>query len=240
MRTFKIGILGNSVALRVRPPLKIPENVNYGRILEKQLQDKLPDTNVIVTNKAKGAATIIDFVRDIDNQLNLFPDFFILNFGVVDSCTREVPKWFYDIQDKKTDNLFRLAVASIYSRVFKKNRPFFVRIRGQKSWVSYSKYEKYFKKALFILSKETNAEIIVLSINLANQRVEDELPGSRKNQIKFNNLIKKITTENGHLFLDTSSLQSENYYPDGVHFSNKGHKQIADLLTELILSHKQK
>ena len=236
MKNFKIAILGNSVALRVRPPLKAPDNINYGKIMEMLLLNKLPDLNVMVENKAKGASTIVNLIQDIDNQLNSFPDFFILNFGVVDSCTREVPKWFYDLQDKKTDNLLRIIAASVYSRIFQKNRPFFVRIRGKRSWISYRKYKKYFTRALTILTKETNAKIIVLAINLANNRVEKEPPGSKNNQIKFNRLMEEVAINNGHFFIDTSDLISNLHYPDGVHFSKQGHEIIAERIVNIILS----
>jgi len=58
MRNLKITIIGNSVALRNRPPEKYPLNKNYSQYLEDYLYSELDNTNIFINNKALGANTI--------------------------------------------------------------------------------------------------------------------------------------------------------------------------------------
>ncbi|MBU8893920.1 MAG: hypothetical protein KOO66_14155 [Bacteroidales bacterium] len=235
MQNYKITIIGNSVALRTRPPEKNPENKNYGKLLEEDLCLKIPDKNFVVTNKASGAYTVYNILTKIDDFVNTFPDFFIINLGVVDASTREVPLWFYRLaSSKKTGFIFRLA-SLIYRVIIIKARPVLVKLRGKRSWISSKKYIKYFSLLIKTLLKETNAKIIILPINPANERIEKELPGSLKKHLIYNKIMKDASDEFSLYFVDLEFLYSEKHYPDGVHYSLSGHTNVEQELSEIIL-----
>ena len=47
--------------------------------------------------------------------------------------------------------------------------------------------------------------------------------------------MKQITTKYSGSYLDTNDFITTDFYPDGVHFSSKGHYLIAKKLSEIIL-----
>ena len=221
----KISIIGNSVALRVRPVEKFPNNKNYHQLLEESIGGSHD-----VINLALGAQTIKDIYGDIDKYVRTFPNVFILNVGVVDASTREVPLWFYRIATKKSLNPINVFSELFYRNIISKVRSPLVKLRGKSSWISIKKFERYFELFISSILKETNSQIIVMSINEANDRIEKQLPGSRDNHRKFNKIMEQISDKYSLSFVNTNDLINTDDYPDGVHFSISGHKKISDEL----------
>ncbi len=44
MKKVKVVVIGNSVGIRVRPPLESPHNLNYSQLLEQLISDLSPDS----------------------------------------------------------------------------------------------------------------------------------------------------------------------------------------------------
>lgn len=235
MRKVKICIIGNSVALRTRPPVQYPGNKNYTTILHDELNTTKATQNYIIENKAIGAHTIINTYQNIEEFIQNFADIYIIHLGVVDACTREVPLWFYRLASRNREDIFSLIFRFIYRRIIARIRPFLVYLRFKRSWISKKVFRKYLTKLTETLLKETNGKLVFLPINLANERIENALPGSRNNQIAFNNIIEDISVKFNQVYLSLSDLNSEEDYPDGVHFSLKGHQIIAGRLKDLVL-----
>lgn len=235
IKKLKIIVAGNSVALRVRPPEEHPGNENYSVLLEKKLQNSLDDRIVLIENRSSGALTIPEALNQADKLINDFPDYYILNFGVVDASSREIPQWYYKRINKKAKSTFEYLLAAVHGNLLKKYRPFFVMIRGKRSWVSTKKFRKCFSTLIGTLVKETNARIIALPINPANNRVEQELPGSRDKQLIYNRIIQEACNKYKQIFLDTTDFIEERHYPDGVHYSAVGHELLAEKLKDIIL-----
>ena len=112
-----------------------------------------------------------------------------------------------------------------------------MKLRGKRSWISRKKFKKYFSELVQTLSKETNAKIIAIPINPANQRVEKQLPGSLKKHLEYNTIIKEIIKDHSQEILNTDFLQSEIHYPDGVHYSLEGHQIVAKEISKIILKY---
>lgn len=220
----KITIVGNSVGLRVRPPVNYPENKNYCIYLQELLRKE----GIQIENISTGASTIQNHLENIDEIINKSSDIYIINLGVVDSTIREVPLWFYRIATKKYGNLLNKLLFLIYHNFISKLRPFFSLLRGKRSWISKKRFRFLFSDFLDQIFKECNAKILVLSINIANDRIEKQLPGTRNNQKAFNEILKIETIKRNHIFVDLSDLKPETHYPDGVHFNTAGHKLVAE------------
>lgn len=229
MNNKKICIIGNSVALRVRPTEEFPNNKNYFQYLQEYLDDSYS-----LHNLGYGALTVKDVYKNLDNYINIFPNYYILNLGVVDASTREVPLWFYRLATKKNLNLFFIFFALFYRNIISKIRKPLVYLRGKTSWISKRKFEKYFELIVSNLLKETNAQIIILSINKANNRIETQLPGSLKNHKLFNGIMREIAEKYSQKFINTNDLITQDDYPDGVHFSKNGHIKIAEKIKSVI------
>ena len=234
MQKLKITIIGNSVTLRVRPPKRSPKNLTYGEILESRLQEKIRDRLVLVNNMGKGAATIKRCLHNIDHYVSSSPDYFIINIGVVDACTREVPFWVYNIATSKHYNTLTKVCRFLYRGVIMKFRPYLVNARFKRSWTSKKTFRTLYRELLVTLLKDTNAQIITLPINIADDRIERELPGSRKNHYKFNDIIEQLSCEYGLRYIDLTSLNATEHYPDGVHYSVAGHQCVAEKISYAI------
>ena len=235
MKKFSITIIGNSVALRVRPTKNYPDNLNYSQLLQKKIETKLLDSIVCINNLSNGASTINEFYVKIDELIRTFPDFYIVNIGVVDASTREIPLWFYRIANSKRRNLLTTLSDAVYRNFIIKHRSLFVNLRFKRSWISKSVYKKYFDSLIHSLVKETNSQIIILPINIGNERIERELPGSQENHIAYNKVMEEIAQKYNQSFVDLSDLQSEQHYPDGVHYSTEGHEIVADRIAKIII-----
>ena len=228
----KISIIGNSVSLRVRPPQKSPNNKNYTAFIQEYFDEN--NSDILIDNKAIGATTVYNVICKIDEYVNAFPDYFIINLGVVDASTREIPLWFFRLANSNKDGFVFLASRIFYRVFLMKFRAILVRLRLKRSWVSEKKYKKYFKFLIEYLLKETNAKIIVIPINKANTRIKKELPGSDKKYEKYNKIMFDIATKNNCSFIDISDLNDKEHFPDGIHFSADGHKIVAERIIEQI------
>lgn len=226
---MKITIIGNSVALRVRPPEPFPANKNYTYLLQEAV-----GIEIMIENIALGASTISNWLDNIDSVINSFPDIYIIHIGVVDATVREVPLWFYRLATRRSDRFMNTLFRGIYRGLISKFRPVLSRLRGKRSWTSLKTFTSDYERLIHLLLKDTNAQLITLPINLANERIEKQLPGSRKNHHLFNEVIKKTTEKYHQHFLDISDLQPEEHYPDGVHFNASGHTEVAKRLKKLI------
>lgn len=226
---MKIVIVGNSVALRVRPPQSYPGSGNYSYLLQKKI-----GTNGTVENLSIGATTVSNWLEEVDTVINKFADVYIINVGVVDATTREVPLWFYRLANKKSEKFGSRILKGLYRGAIAKNRKILAKIRGNRSWISKKRFTKEFDQLLQLIIKDTNAKIITLSINPANDRIEGQLPGSKRNQLEFNQIIKTLTQKHQQTFIDLSDINAATHYPDGVHYNGKGHQEVAERLFNAI------
>jgi len=229
-----ITIIANSVALRVRPPEL--EKRSYNKVYSTHLEEKLnKEGEWSVKNLGWSRRMVTEFEANRDLFVSTFPKYFIINLGCVDAPTREIPLWYSDIIfRRKNQNLFR-PFNWFYLKVIKNffRKPL-VWLRGKRSWVSKKKFSKHVKIMLDTLLKETSAEIIVLGINSGNQRIEDNLPGTLENYLKYNEMLQQQCERSFVHFIDVSDLKSETHFPDGIHYNSKGHQIIATRLFEKI------
>lgn len=233
MKHLKISIIGCSVALRVRPPKTI-DNKNYGQLLLEKLSNKYSDYSIQVNNKAFTRATLKDIYPKKDDVISDYPDYIIINIGIPDVSTREIPMFVSNILTYKSHYKIALLMNYMHNKIVKPNRRFFVILRGKKSWISKKQFEKLYTKLVVYIQKETNAKIIILPINLPSQRIENILPGTTNNVIQYNETIKSISQKFKIDLINIDDLDQEKHYPDGIHYSTEGHDIISSKITELI------
>jgi lysophospholipase L1-like esterase len=232
-KLYKIAIIGNSVALRTRPPQLLNDNQNYGVRLESLLNQE-GDAFYLVNNYGFGRATIYEIYLKLDNLIAAMPDLYILNIGIVDASTREVPLWFSNIVTSRKKNIFHNTMRAFHHYIFKRFRPFWVKARGKKSWISESSFKNYYRLIIEAIKKDTHARLILMPINKGNERVEKQIPGTLDNIKQYNKIIRELAFENKVDFLETEDLQSKDFFPDGIQFNAEGHFLIAERLQQLI------
>ncbi len=234
-KNCKIVVIGNSVALRVRPPKEFPYNRNYSTVLEDLLAEDDPGRTYLVRNKGFSRLLISEVFENFDQYVQEFPDYYIINLGVVDASTREIPLWFANVIRSESNSLFHRFMKGLHYHIFKKHHSFFVKLRGKKAWISEKKFEQYYDRLFKDLKKETNARFIALSVNAGNERIEKKIPRSLKNYIRYSEIIKRVSAKHGATYINTFQLMEPADIPDGIHFSAKGHLKLAEALKNEIL-----
>lgn len=235
----KITIIGNSVALRIRPVEDIISQRGkvYGILLEEKLNKSKYYINKWEINNLSMSRLIIKEIYDkSDVYLRTFPKVFIINIGCVDAPNREVPLWFSDIIFKRKFIAFHKLFNCFY-KLIKKNymRKMLVHLRGKKSWVSHPKFKFYFEEIIKILYKDSNALIIVLGINSGSSEIEKLLPDTNKKFKEYSRTLEDICQKFNIEYIDVGDLKSESYFPDGVHYNYNGHVEIANRLYDVII-----
>ena len=233
MRVRKIVIIGNSVALRNRPHVKM-ESKNYGQIIEEHLNSNTQEKLILVNNLGVGSATMHEINAKMDDIINAFGDLYIINAGVVDATNREIPFWFARIMKIKRDNILSTIAKGIHKYFILSNRRLLVKLRGKKSWVSKKTFAKKYDRLLDTITRNTSGKVICMSINIPNDRVESIVPGTRLKYHQYNQIISSLAQKHELHYLNFDDLDSKTYYPDGVHFNQEGNKLVAQRILATI------
>lgn len=238
----RITIIGSSVALRVRPPSENRIlNLNYGELMERNLNSESQELTCIVNNLGLSRAITADVLRMKDQISRVRSDYIILNIGAVDAPTREIPLWFSDVIFQRNGKYIHPVFNFIYLYLIKGflRRPL-VYLRLKTSWTSRKKFKRDIDKILKLLLRETSAQIIVLGINKGNDRIKSNLPGSLKKYIVYDNILKEASKKWNCKFVDVEDLNSPEHFPDGVHYNNEGHKVVSDRICRLMNDNTEK
>ncbi|MEC8011017.1 MAG: SGNH/GDSL hydrolase family protein [Pseudomonadota bacterium] len=218
---MKIVMLGNSVGLRIRPPSEYPNNKTYTQILR--------DEGHVTINLCKGRSLLQDITNNMDLILRECPDYYILNIGVTDLSSREIPLWYSDILHSKRSGIVRKINILIYEKFLKKIRRILVILRFKRSWVSEREYKDNLKYLIKRIKKETNAKIFIMPILSVTSRIEKELPGSKSRFEKIN-LWYESLNDNRVKVLTGIVREAGVVNPDGIHLNAEGHKEVASLI----------
>ncbi len=235
MKHIKISIIGCSVGIRVRPPMQKPFNKNYGQYLIEKLSEKYSNICFSVNNHAFTRATLKDIIPRIDELISDYPDYIILNIGIPDASNRDIPKWISDYMTFKSHKKISAFFSFFINKIVKPRRSFFVKLRGKKPWVNSSNFDKLYRNVLEYITKETNANIILIPINTPSDRIEKQLPGTKNNVEKYNKIISKLLDDYQANILDIKDIDGGKFYPDGIHYSTEGHKIISEKIANLIV-----
>lgn len=233
---LKVSVIGNSVGLRVRPPQPYPDNMNYSQLLQPMLEDQL-GTRVDAENLCVGRSTIRDLLEMGDTIYHSFPNIFIINAGITDCSTREIPLWFSNIIYSSRTSFFRNVAAAIHKFIIIPQRRRFVVLRGKRSWISPRQFRHFYSKLIRDLVKNTNGFLILMKINDCTDRVETQLPGTRANITRFNAIIEDLRdlAPDRIKLINVDDLNPETDLPDGIHYSREGHDKIAIILRDAVV-----
>lgn len=223
MDRIKICIIGNSVALRIRP--KEEGAKLYSTILHNLICNS-GTKEVLISNLSLSRLLTVEVIDNKSHYINNDQDITIINLGCVDAPTREIPLWFSDIIFKRKGRLLYPIFDPIYQQVVARFRPVLVRLRGYKPWVTKRKFSANVKEILSSLKGK--GKVVVLGINRGNQRIENQLPKTLNRYIEYNEELKSICKDHKVSFISTFDLMSDEYFPDGVHYNKEGHKLIAE------------
>jgi len=229
---MKIVVMGNSVGLRVRPASKDDPNSNipFSQLLKSKFISD--NKNIDIKNLCHGRFLIEHILNLRDEYIRQYPDVYIICAGITDCCNREIPLWLSNLLHGNRLSFSRRILMGFYIKLIKPFRPFFVLIRGRRPWRSLNRTKYGFEVLFNEISKNTSAKVIFLEILDIDDRIENELPGSRNNVKKMNEILREMISERGERFqfLALNDISRPLTRPDGIHMDENGHKLLANML----------
>ena len=216
MSKDKLVVIGNSVTIRVRPE---DSSLTYANTIANKLKLEL-------IHLGEGALLLEEFLKQQKHQKIPKNSHVVINFGIVDACTRPIPKSLYNFMmeiDKSSFKLTRRLIRFMENKF----RTKLVKLKGKKSWTDRDEFIQQMNNLIDIL-KSKNCSYSILGINYPNNRIESILPGSQENVILFNKELEKVNN-----YISVDDLNHQEYYPDGIHYNAKGHQ----LITDRIINH---
>jgi hypothetical protein len=242
---LRIVVLGNSVALRIRPPRAGANERTYA----EWLADRGYQVHVV----AQAGVILTEAIATLDDDaVSRFPDCVILNHGVVESCLRYNVRWINNqcirnyylngvfsrpyVPDSAASRLRLLFWRALNGGIRRAAALTGIRWR----WTSRAEFVLALEHAIAVLLKETGAHVIVLGINPTTLRVERQLPGSQRELAETNaamgTLCERLGSRVSYVepasYLEAGSIDV--LVPDGIHFSAEGHRRTADALHRLL------
>lgn len=237
---MRIAVLGNSVALSVRPPVATPGQGPFPRLLEVEL--RAAGLAVEVRSWARWSATIVDGHRLFEEEVLSFgPQQVVLCFGINECCPRMLPRslWTLLNQTDPTRGSLGRALARWASGALARVTPGVIRTLGLRGWMAPETFGALVDQLIRRVDKELKARVFVLGVTEPSDRVERALPGAKQGAHRFNEMLRVVTSRHSELctFVDVSGLVAaghDAFAPDGIHWNLQGHRQVAGLLTDLL------
>ena len=230
MTPVRVMVIGNSVALYVRP------RVSGERAYPHRLAGLLgPDRPVDLEVCAENSLTAWDLLKVVEDRLPAFsPDLVIVNVGVVDCTPRILPQRLrrFFVRGRTRAERASLAAEAMIRRPV-------VRLLGGASALSLRDFESAIRRIVEIARAEAGARVVCLGLPPTSPRVVREVPGMEDRLRRFDEAIRAVCQAvPGALYLDTGALVAEaggdRVLPDGIHFSAEGHARVAAALVDLV------
>ncbi len=174
--------------------------------------------------------------NSIDDLIGYYADYYILNYGVVDACTRSVPLWMWNFinNDNPQSGLIKKGFRYLCYRFEAAFRRILTVIRGKRAWTSRTAFAYKYEKFLRLLQKDTAGKIICIGINRPSSRIERSLPGSVRNVQRYNEVIRQLANKYNAVYVETFYDFDDLLSPDGIHFNAEGHHKLATMLLDVI------
>lgn len=240
---MRIVVLGNSVAVRIRPPREDSQERTYA----EWLRENGHEVSVVAQS---GVLLEEAFATLEDAVVTRFPDWVIINHGVVEVCPRQTIRW---INNRTIRNYY---LNSVLGRPYQYDSPVsrighlwwrvlnggirrlasLIGLRWR--WSSPDRFLRVLEQTIRVILKETGAKVAVLGINPISARVEGQLPGSADAIVAANAAMQGLSGRMGprvrflapDLYLGDPAVM----VPDGIHFSAAAHRRIAETLLSLL------
>lgn len=239
---MKIRIVGNSVAIKIRPPRAGGVELTYSEIVARAGHE--------VTNVSMAGALLSEQFSLLDDDvITAFPDAVILHHGIIEVYFRRTFRApnnagiFNQYRNRVLRQGYTSATPSLLVRAFNaltRRIAGFLGLRWQ--WQSPAEFLRVVQLTCELILKETGAFIVVVGISPTSARAEAELPGLRAEIARVNGELRACAARLGGRieFLDVASLLAAagdaDLIPDGIHFSAEGHRRVAASLLRIFES----
>ena len=238
---MKIGILGNSVSMIMRPPRENKSDKTYAEIMEGEYHHQ-------IIHAGKRGVMINDAYSYLEDEIiRHSPDLIVIHFGIVEAATRIRDRYIYKHSEREDyknsiflskyprnfiDKMIDWGLISVGKCLEIMRRIFNKRI----SWLSEQHFEYVLDAYISQIKKELCCPIIILGVANPGELMEKKCPGTMERVRNINAIFeKRADPENGIYYIDVYSCEEmAGNVPDGSHFSAAGHKIIANEILSVI------
>jgi len=238
-------VLGNSVALRIRPPREGPEERTYAEWLRQ-------DGHEVTVVAQAGVLLEEAFATVEDDVIARFPDCVIINHGVVEACARQTIRW---LNNRTIRNYYLNAVlgrpyefdswssrlSQLWWRGLNGSARRLAALLGLRwRWTGPDRFLEVLETTVKVILKETSARVVLLGINPTSARIEGQLTGSVEAIRSANASMRELGGRLGArvTFLDPHKCLGDQpageAVPDGIHLSATAHRHTAGALRPLL------
>lgn len=239
-RPLRVVVVGSSVGMYVRPPRRSPHEGTYADLLEPLLHDAGVET--VVVNRSRWLLTVPEVHRRSQELiLDHRPDVVVLDVGFVESQPRLTPlwvvRWLFTWRP-------RLGPVSRAARVLLLGPLWWLYVHGSPlllrampwlpSRVRPATMRRAIESIARLTSKERAALTLLVDVPAVTERVGKTLPGIDRRIEATNATLRAVAAADGLTLVPAATLVArlghEVALPDGIHFSARGHEQVAQLL----------
>lgn len=236
-KKIRIALIGDSTMQWIRPYRDHKQDYTYAELL---LQNDTISVDLYITPGMMSHDALILTWQGLQAQ---FYDYYIFSVGINDCTPRSYPKFLAKMYNRIliANNFFHKLFFILYKTVTAtKIQRLLSKFHISRSWVKVKTYEQNFQRIIEILTKETDAKIIFLTIPKTSARVEFILQNINHIIPRYNDVIKKMAANNIYI-LDINNLfetDYELYIPEGIHYSSAGHKIVFQQILSIITQQK--
>lgn len=247
-RRVRVVVLGNSTAMYVRPRRKDRTDRTYGELLEAQLRARGIDADVV--NQARWWERVHDVLPRWEDAVHShMPDVVILNYGLGECQPNAFPvpvmRWVYSWRASLNPIArgFRILVLRRVQRAMAASIPHISRRLGMRTWrLRPQRFRAELRRLIEVTRHETGALVLVLTLNPPGPFLQNLMPGIDERSARYSDLIRTLVAdlndpevqviEAGAIVDDLGWRKT---MIDGLHYTARGHREVAALLEEPVL-----
>lgn len=248
-RRVRVVVLGNSTAMYVRPRRKDRSDRNYGELLEAQLRQRGIDAFVV--NQARWWDMVHRVLPRWEATVNAHvPDVVVLNYGLGECEPNVFPSWMMRWVYTWRPSLnpvarrFRAVVVRPLQRVMAATMPHLSRRVGLHTWrLPPKRFRSELRRLIEITRRETGALVLVLTPNPPGPFLQNLMPGVDERSVIYADLIRTLVADMADPEVQlieaggiVEKLGWRKTMLDGLHYSARGHREVAALLEESVLA----
>ncbi|HVE94386.1 MAG TPA: SGNH/GDSL hydrolase family protein [Acidimicrobiales bacterium] len=247
-RRVRVVVLGNSTAMYVRPRRKDRRDRNYGELLEESLRQRGIDAFVV--NEARWWDMVHRVLPRWEATVNAHvPDIVILNFGLGECqpnfFSSTVLRWVYTWRPtlNPVGSRFRSIVVRPLQRAMAASMPHLSRRVGMRTWrLPPKRFRSELTRLIEITRRETGALVLVLTPNPPGPFLQNLMPGVDDRAVIYGDLIRTVVADLADPEVQiveagavVDKLGWRKTMLDGLHYTARGHQEVAALLEEPVL-----
>jgi lysophospholipase L1-like esterase len=240
--SWKVLVLGNSVATMVVPNRRDRSEGTYGEVLERSL--RAAGTDVTVINSGRWYDLIDSGVRRfMEVERTSFADVLVIQYGINECQPNVLPtplnRHFvtWDQGLRRPSRVYRARVAPVLWRWLRGYQRWASNVVGMRTWrMKPARFEHELRR-LIGWARAEQMLVLVLDINPPGDRLRYHLPGVERRAEVFQELLARVvsTVDDPDVRLVPVSevvaeMGEEAAIPDGLHYSAPAHVAVAELL----------